>query len=198
MEMGVPAHCFHELVLAEGRIARAFHLVKSVGEKQHQVAAGQRPGGRGIRGVLEQTERGAGLPVGVFQNLHFAATAVDQKRPRMAGIGISNLPRFQIRHQIKRGGEKRGAGLLQNGAQIVVDSCQQLARFLRHGAQFLHQRAQHGRDQGRADAVPHHVTDKQAGLVGRQRQHIEKVPSHLAGGLIAVPKQEQTLVRRGA
>ncbi len=101
---------------------------------------------------------------GIGERLDLARGAAHQQRLRMAGVGEAHDAGLPVGHEIKRGGEHRGAGGFEDAAQIGIELAQKHARVGRERFQFLHQRSNHGGDERGADAVAGHVANEYGGL----------------------------------
>ena len=99
----------------------------------------------------------------------------------MAGVGVAHRARRPVRHQVERRGQHRRAGVLQDGVEVGVQLAQELPGIRGQRLELLRQRADHGRHQRRADAVPGHIADEHARLVFGKRGDGEEVAAHAAG-----------------
>ena len=108
------------------------------------------------------------------------------QRLGMAGVGVPQGARPPVGYQVDGRGEHRRAGVLENGVQVGVKLAEKLSGIRGHRLEFLRQRADHGRDQRRADAVPGHVADEHAGFVLGKRGDGEEIAAHSARRKITV------------
>ena len=96
----------------------------------------------------------------------------------MPGCRSRHDPGFQIQVNINGRGKHGGVRPLQDFGELVVEGSKESRRVIRQVGQLFHQAAEHGGDQGGADAVAHHVADDGAYAGIAHGKGIEPIARH--------------------
>jgi hypothetical protein len=94
------------------------------------------------------------------QSLGSSGRPADSARARVAGVGIGNFFRGGIRNEVEGGGDKRFVDSLEDRAQTEIERLQKSSRLMHHRPKLFEQRPDYRGDQGRAQSVPHDITDQ--------------------------------------
>ena len=182
------AHFFPVLV---GGFRQAVRVHQDAGPRQ------ERKLGIMVRSVIQQSQGDAS------GQRHFAGDPVRPQNDgmRMSGCGGCHDPGFQIQVNINGGGEHGGVRPLQDFGELVVEGSKESRRVIRQVGQLFHQAAEHGGDQGGADAVAHHVANDgaNAGIAyGKSIEPVSCNPLRRSENMVKIRMAGQAVFRMGA
>ena len=114
----------------------------------------------------------------------------------MAGDRESHFRRRDIHEQRNGGREHRAARVAQDLPQLAIQMRQQRCGIQRRGFEFLDQRPQHRRHQRRANAVAHHVAQKNRSHMIVEDLNVEEVAADGAGCQVTMAEVQRARVPR--